>query len=444
MKDEDSVVYIEELLESRRFNEAKPLLIEQLKKNKNLPSVYNGLAIIALEKDQNAHQAEKYYHLALELEKNSEILHFNLGFLYEEFLNDLNKAKYHYEQAILIKPDYIDALTNSVELMLELEEEDDLIVEYCKKISEIDPENPRNLNNLGYLMMKKEKNYEEAIKYFEKAILFASDPAIILGNLADAYAKNQCFEEALQTYKKALTIDPNNALLCFNYAALLWQQVKDYDEAIIYYKKFITLEPENIFAYRALRSIYGYELEDSKSAVESLEKALIYFKNDSELLLEIANIYEYELRDYKKAKKYYLRILEINPNQIEALSALGFLSAEIFEEYNQGIDYYMKILELTPKAVEPYMNLAHLYFYNLKKYIKAQEYYEKAKKLIKNDKKSFDLISEIYYNLGMIYEQIHNEKEIAIYYYEYLVEKNNDEQAKRKLISLYQKNPVIH
>jgi CHAT domain-containing protein len=62
------------------------------------------------------------------------------------------------------------------------------------------------LNNTGFLYLDKEKNYDEALKYFNEAIKISKEPyqrMLILDNTGYTYAQKKQFALAFKTYQKA-------------------------------------------------------------------------------------------------------------------------------------------------------------------------------------------------------------------------------------------------
>ena len=92
-----------------------------------------------------------------------------------------------------------------------------------------------DLYNLG--------NYDEAIKYYDKAL--SIDP----NNIQALYSKGLAIYnwdkyEAIKYYDKALSIDPNNTHALYS-KGLALDSLGDRDEAIKYYDKALFIDPNN-------------------------------------------------------------------------------------------------------------------------------------------------------------------------------------------------------
>lgn len=431
--------YIEQLLDEQRFQEAEGLLLEQLERKHNLPAVYNALGIIAIEYYHDYELAEQNYRLALDYQDKSATIHFNLAVLYDQFLNRPHQAVTHYRKAIEYDENYVDAYINLAELCIDLNEDVELAYECSKKAEEIDPMNARNLNNLGCILIKYKQDPNLAVQYFEKSVDLAQNKATSLANLADAYVKTERFDEARDAYEQVMELDPENGLVCHNYAYILRHHFHDYDAAIHYYQRAIEIEPKALISYQGLKGLYSLDLQEAKKGVEVLVKALKHFEDDESLTLEIANVYDFELDDYENAITYYKKVLEINPNNLLALNALSYLNVEILKNYEEALEYYTKILEIDDQTPSTYVNIGHLHFYHLSNFKEALEYYHRAHQLIKKRQTPVKYAGELYFNLGALYENYLNDEHHAIQFYERAVSMAKDPKAEKKLISFYRK-----
>lgn len=87
-------------------------------------------------------------------------------------LSALGEARHHYEQALVLDPNYPDAM-----------------------------------NNLGAVYFA-EQNYRKAIHYYQQALRVAPDSAVYFVNLGTAYFAQNKTRQGEQAYRKALALDP--------------------------------------------------------------------------------------------------------------------------------------------------------------------------------------------------------------------------------------------
>jgi len=118
--------------------------------------------------------AISYYKNALEIKPNDKILNYNLGMLYQD-LGELELAKEQYHNLIAIDPNSYPAY-----------------------------------NNLGYIALVFEDKYEEAVRYFSKAIELYPQYDQAWCNRGIAYFYLQEWQKARADYVQCIHINPNN------------------------------------------------------------------------------------------------------------------------------------------------------------------------------------------------------------------------------------------
>ncbi len=123
---------------------------------------------------------------------------------------------------------------------------------------------------VGQAAMKKE-NYEDAIKYFSKAVKIDPKFAFAWDNLGICYRKAGKYTEAIESYNKSLEIDPKGITPLQNLpAAYIYTQ--EYDKAIESYKKLISIYPEDPEGYYGLGQVYS-NIKDFEKALDNMCKA---------------------------------------------------------------------------------------------------------------------------------------------------------------------------
>jgi tetratricopeptide (TPR) repeat protein len=132
---------------------------------------YSDLAFFFQEKRDPL--AISYYKNALEITPNNKILNYNLGKLYQD-LGQLESAKEQYQNLIAIDPNSYPAY-----------------------------------NNLGYIAFYYEDNYEEAVRYYSKAIEINPSYDQAWCNRALAYEYLDDYDKAREDYLQCLKINPN-------------------------------------------------------------------------------------------------------------------------------------------------------------------------------------------------------------------------------------------
>ncbi len=148
----------------------------------------------------------------------------------------------------------------------------------------------------------KAENYEDAVKYFTKAVKKDPKFAFAWDNLGVSYRKMEKYEEAIESYTKSLEIDPKGTTALQN-IPLVYQYLKDYEKAIESYKKFIVVYPENPEGYYGVGQSY-INLKEYEKALDYLCKAYnLYVKMGSPYRTDAENIIQLLYTELKKQGK---------------------------------------------------------------------------------------------------------------------------------------------
>lgn len=135
------------------------------------------------------------------------------------------------------------------------------------------------------------EKYDEAIKYFEKAIAINSMFPITHRLLGNAYVKKNMLDKAVASYKRAITIDPDCSTTHFDLAFVYFEKGM-VDNAIAHYKKVLALDNNDIAAHFNLAICY--------TAKDMVDKAISHYK-------EILKINPKDARAYQNLGVNYYR-----------------------------------------------------------------------------------------------------------------------------------------
>jgi tetratricopeptide (TPR) repeat protein len=142
---------------------------------------------LTIEERGDIQMARKMYREAIETfqsdPQKTAIVYNKIGIAYHQ-LQQLDRAKKYYEQALKLKRDYAEAL-----------------------------------NNIGTVYYAK-KSYRRAIGYYKRALRI-SDSASIYSNLGTAYFARKQYKQATDAYQEALNRDPDVFEHKSNYGTLL-------------------------------------------------------------------------------------------------------------------------------------------------------------------------------------------------------------------------------
>jgi len=166
--------------------------------------IYKSLAALYL-KQNNIKEAEKTYHFISGLAPEDPEAHFYLAVIYSE-LKDYALSEKELKKAILLKPDFAQAL-----------------------------------NFLGYTYVENNKNFREAERLIKRALKVDPDNGAYIDSLGWLYYKRGRLKEAKEKLIQAVTIMPDPEV--FNHLGDVYYKLKDNDNAILNWQDSLKLNP---------------------------------------------------------------------------------------------------------------------------------------------------------------------------------------------------------
>ena len=159
--------------------------------------------------------------------------------------------------------------------------------------------------------------FEKAIEAYEKAIEIDLDSDIACYNIGLAYAKLSKFEKAIEAYEKAIEIKPDSHEAYYNMGVAYFRLGK-YQKEIEAYKKAIEIKPDSHEAYDNMGAAYT-ELGEFKEAIEAHEKAIKIKPDSHKAYYNMGGVY-FRLGKYQKALEAYEKAIVLNSELIIKLS----------------------------------------------------------------------------------------------------------------------------
>ena len=313
------------LQKQNRFELAKQQYIKARQINPNDPVVLINLASVytALNDYDNA---LKVYDEIL-LKDNSDLsARFYKGKLYEK-KGDTASAIKQYKEILALKKDDPNAQNALNNLLSDLSGDKLLGYLYNEAIS-----NPNNYDaQFKYAFeMHKNKKYEAAVEFYKKAISINPNNPEPFINLAQIFMMQNDLTKANNVIAHGLSILPNNKDL-LNLKENLQKQganelyarasemynMKNFEGALSQYLK---LPVQNAETYTMIANCY-YELRKGDLAIQYYNKVLEQDPKNENAMLMIASLLINSKRG-DEAKIYLNKILTINPNNIDAKNTL--------------------------------------------------------------------------------------------------------------------------
>jgi len=188
-----------------------------------------------------------FEHTLAVTEDNSKIQN-NLGNVLAS-MGRSDEAIGHYNEALRIRPNYIEAHYNLAKALQSQGRIDEAVSHFNEALS-IKPDYAEAHINLG-ITLKSQGKLDEAISHYREALKIKPDSAEAYYNLGNALKSAGRLDEAVSNYEKALQLNPNDAEICNNMGSVLQSQGK-LDDAISYYRRSVSIDPNYAAAHNNL------------------------------------------------------------------------------------------------------------------------------------------------------------------------------------------------
>jgi len=173
------------------------------------------------------------------------------------------------------------------------------------------------------LALEDEKNADAIVAWCEQLAQRFPDNYYAQLLLGSAYRAKDEVNKAMESYQRAVEINPNLPDAYLGLAATYFMSEK-VDEAIKYFKKAIELNPKHVAAYYNLGSLYEYNGQIDE-AITSFEKTVEIDPNFKEVYMNLGDLY-LEKGNKEKAIKAYQKVIELDPQ-----GELGSFAREAIE-----------------------------------------------------------------------------------------------------------------
>ncbi len=270
-------------------------------------------------------------------------------------------------------------------------------VDYYKQALTADPEMDDVLFKLGGLFLSQNKT-EEALEYFNNAISRKPANSEYYYNAGLAYYTLNDTANTLKYMEVAVKLNPSYAQGFYTLANIYASQGR-YDDAISSYTKAINIKASGLMP-SVLRTARGrlYALKnDNANALKDFESAIMINKSDTLAFLGRGQIYAAEGKD-SLAFLDFDKALSFNPDIATALVFRGKIYLTMFK-YEDAEKDLTRAYELAPKDTVVLYTLGNAYL-EQDKFQEAIKYYDKAINANPNFYKIYENRGVAYYNLG--------------------------------------------
>lgn len=282
-----------------------------------------------------------------------------------------------------------------------------------KILSEILKNQPKNFDALHMLgVIKGTKNlHQEALEYFKKALRISPNNSLIHFNIAKAFSEIGENEKAIKYFLSSTSLNPNDPDLWLSYGKTLstLNRVKD---ALNAFENALEINPNFAEAWSnkgvALDNLNLYD-----EALISFDKALLINSQFATAWFNRGNTF-LKIKQYKQSISSYDTAVSINPQYVEAWYSLG--NALLMDgQYEQSIASYDNALKINPRFAEAWSNRGNALL-KIKIYAQSIASFEKALEIS-------PLLAEAWLNRGNALVEI-KKYELSLASYEKALEVN--------------------
>lgn len=171
--------------------------------------------------------------------------------------------------------------------------------------------------------------------------------------LATVLDRQGRYQEAVAHYHKAISLNPQLAVVSYNLANSL-QRAGDEDGALEILQQATTLKPEFLEAWKSLAMMY-ISREDFVKAAACFEKVVALEPGGIEGRCALGNMYSAAGR-FHEAVDCFEAVLAKQPDHMQALESLGTNLHEL-EQLDRAEDCFRKVLERYPGKISALNNL---------------------------------------------------------------------------------------
>lgn len=313
----------------------------------------------------------------------------------------------------------------------------DKTLECYRKVLEANPLNRSVLVKLATILQTYyPENTEEAIDCYEKLLEFDVDTAQIYYELGHLYMSKEDKLNSVSAFKLAVDRDPENPFFN-NSLGYAYAKAELYDDAIEHYQKAISLNPDpewTSIVCQALGSIYAENKGNVEAAVSTYQAGIILDPKNYDLYIALGDIYMADY-DLDQAIRSYCDAITLNPDDARAYLKVGIALWE--KDYlEEALVAYHKAVELSPENEYAQNNLGILYLDGLADAEEALEYFEEAIALNPN-------YTLAYFNAGRASQEMGFTNDAANYYQmaidlNRLTNELDEEDIQQRLHSLFE------
>lgn len=312
----------------------------------------------------------------------------------------------------------------------------EIALDSYRKVLKANPYNRDTLAKVATIIQTYFKeNINEAIDCYNRLLEIEPQNPNIYYELGHLYLEKNEKLNAANAFKLALNYDKHNAFI-HNSLAYSLVQLGLNDEAIEHYKEAINLNPDNewtAIVAQALGTVYFEIKNNPEAAIAMYQTALVLNPNCADIYISMGDVFA-KTGDNDLAIKNYCDAIKVDETSFEAYSkcAMALWNNDYLEE---AVIAYNKALKINPDSAIVFNNIGVIYLDGIGNTEYALECFENA----------YDIDNEYtmaVFNLGRVHQKLGNTTLAAEFYQDALtlneVSHDLDEkEIKERLYSLF-------
>jgi len=344
-----------ELLENGKLEEAESLVEDIISDNPDKVEVHNLKAIVLLALDKEE-EGLKAFEEGLKLDpKDPDLLITKAMYLGNR--GNFGEEVYIYNKILDENPDNSFALANRGYAYFQSGEHEKAIENYNRALK-VNPNLTIGWEYKGVYLLSYEKNYKEALVYFDKATELDPEAYKSWYNKGAAFERLGMYKESYECIDKATKFNPEDDLYqenrkgaLGNYTNTILNEAKThfmsgrFSDAIKCYDEVLELNPNDTTALLNKGNALS-ELGKHEEALQYNEEVLKIDPKYSSALFNKANDLV-ALRRFKESISSYDEALKIAPNKPNYWTNKGYAYQQL-KDYDKAIECYNEALSIDP------------------------------------------------------------------------------------------------
>jgi tetratricopeptide (TPR) repeat protein len=390
-RDEDAIQRFEQCLELTPGYlpalKALGRLYSKYNRFESLIGMYENELVVSADNDQSVFLLDK------------------IGTLWEEKLNNIDKAIETYQRILENSPNYLPAIRTLGKLYVRADRWEDMI-----HINDLEAQLVNDQKQVVSLLHRNGEIYEEklndkdlAIETYKKVLALAPSYLPALQSLGRLYFIKGRWEDLIAMHRQEIEVTMNEDQqinLLYKIGELYEEKLVQEDKAIVAFQEVLRIRSTNFPAMKALIRIFTNK-RDWENLIEVYEKEAAVLEDPQQKalsLFRVAEIFESHLDAPERAVETLQKILQINSSHAPALRSLERLYTRS-ESWRELLGVYERSLEGAThesQQVDILFRMAEVYSARVNDLVRAGECHEKILGLKPDHLPSIEALERIY------------------------------------------------